>query len=69
MGKQSGSVQNFQVIVNLLQIDGLINEMLFWPKLLFFKGISKALCELVLYVFLEGTKSSFTVMGKSPSSN
>ena len=29
------------------------------PKLLFLKGISKAICDLVLYVFLEERKSSF----------
>ena len=50
----------FKLLLNLLQIDYTINKMLFWPKLLFVKGISKATCDLVLCVFLEGTKRSFT---------
>ena len=45
----------FKLLLNLFQIDGPINEVLFWPKLLLFKGISKVICDLVLYVFLEGT--------------
>ena len=32
--------------------------MLFWIKLLFLKSISKAIRDLVLYIFLEGTNSS-----------
>ena len=40
--------------------------MLFFPRLLFLKGIPKAICDLVLYVFLEGTKSSFKKNGKVP---
>ena len=38
----------------------LINEMFFWPKLLFLKDTSKVICDLVLCVFREGTKISFT---------
>ena len=45
---------------------GSINEMLFWANLLFLKGISKAICDLVLYVFLERTKSSLTWNGEEP---
>ena len=44
---------------NSFQIDGPINEMLFSPKLLFLKDISKVICDLVLYMFLDGTNSSF----------
>ena len=51
--------KTFELLVKLFQIDDPINEMLFWPELLFFKGISKAICHLALYVFLEGTKSSW----------
>ena len=44
----------------LVQIGGLKNEILFWPKLFFLKGICKGICDIVLYVFLQGTNSSFT---------
>ena len=37
---------------------GPMNEMLVLPKLLFLKGISKYICDLALYIFLEGTDSS-----------
>ena len=43
----------------LHQQNGLKNKMLFSPKLLFFKDISKAICNLVLFVILEGTNSTF----------
>ena len=47
----------FNSLLNLFQKDGLINEIHFWPKLLYLKGISKVTCDLVSYVFLEGTNS------------
>ena len=40
-------LKNFSSLPNLFQVDGLINEMLFGPKFLFVKGISKAICDLV----------------------
>ena len=43
-----------------------INEMLYLPKLLFLKGISKTIRNLVLYIFREGRKSSFTWNGEVP---
>ena len=52
--------KNFNSLLNLFQIYGPKNGMLFWAKLLFVKGVSKAKCDLVLYVFLKVTKSSFT---------
>ena len=55
----------FRSLLNLFQIDGPINEMLFWPMLLFLRGISKAICDLVLYI-LEETNSSITQNGKFP---
>ena len=58
--------KTFKLLLNLFQIDGPINKMLLWPKLPFFKGTSKALCDLVLHVFLEGTKSLFTYNAKVP---
>ena len=42
--------------------------MLFWPKLLFLKGISKVICSLVIYQFLEGKKTLLQRMVKSTSS-
>ena len=50
----------FRSLLNLFHIDGFINEMLYWPKLPLLRGISKAICDLVLYIFLGGTNSSFT---------
>ena len=38
----------------------------FGLRYFFFQRISKAICELVLYVFFEGTKSSFTYNGEVP---
>ena len=58
--------KTLKLLLNLFQIDGPINEMPFWPTLLYFKGISKAIFDLVLYVFFEGTKSSFTYNGEVP---
>ena len=55
----------FRSLLNLFQIDGPINELLFWPMLLFLRGISKAICDLVLYI-LEETNSSITQNGKFP---
>ena len=52
--------KNFKSLLNLFQIYGPKNGMLFWAKLLFVKGVSKAKFDLVLYVFLKVTKSSFT---------
>ena len=54
MSKRSSSVKIFRAWLNLLQIDGPINEMLFWPKLLFVMDNSVAICDLVLCIFLEG---------------
>ena len=48
--------KTFKLLLNLFQRDGPINEILFWRKLLSFKGISKAICDLMLYIFLEGQK-------------
>ena len=56
----------FRSLLNLLQVDGPKNELLFQYKLLFLKGISKAICDLVLCVFLEGANSSFTENSKFP---
>ena len=39
--------KTLKLLLNLFQTDGPINEMLFWPKLLFFNVISKAICDLV----------------------
>ena len=47
-------------LLKLFQIDGIINVILFWPKLPFLKRLSKAICDLVLYGFWEEIKSSFT---------
>ena len=58
----------FGSLHNLYQRDGLKNEMLFWPKLLFLNGISKSKCDLVFYVFLEETTVNLDRMVKSPSS-
>ena len=56
----------FRSLLNLFNLyDGPINEMLFWPMLLFLRGISKAICDLVLYI-LEETNSSITQNGKFP---
>ena len=46
-------ISNFQVLLSLFQVDGSINEMLFWAKILFLK----AMCDLVLLIFLEGKNS------------
>ena len=40
----------FKSLLNLFQKDGPITETLFWPESLFFRGISKVLCDLVLYI-------------------
>ena len=40
--------------------------MLFCPRLRFLKGISKVICDIVLYIFLEGTKSLFTQNSEVP---
>ena len=57
MSKRSVVVfKTFNLRLNLFQRDGSINEMLFLPKLLFFKVISKAKCHVKLYVFLGGQK-------------
>ena len=53
-------------LLNLLQIDSPKNEMFFCTRLHSLKGISKAIYDLVLNVFLEGTKSSFTQNGEVP---
>ena len=49
----------FRSLLNFFQKDGPMNEMLFWLPLLFLKGISKAITDPALYVFLEGTTSEF----------
>ena len=51
----------FKSLLNLFKIDGAKNEMIFCPRLLYLKGISKNICDLALYVFLEGTKCSFSM--------
>ena len=43
-------------LLNLFHIDAPINKILFWPKLRFLRDISKAMCDLVLYLFHEETK-------------
>ena len=55
-----------KLLLNLFQIDGPVNKMLYWPKWLFFKVFSEAICDLVIYIFLERTKSSFTYNGEVP---
>lgn len=49
----------FRSLLNLFEKDRPIIEMIFWPKLIFFKGISKTINYLVLYIFLEETNSLF----------
>ena len=44
--------KSVRLFLSLFQIDDLLNEMLFWPKLLCLRGISKAIFDLVLYIFL-----------------
>ena len=66
MSKRCGSVKNFNLLLSLLPRDDPVNEVLFWRKLLFLKGIFKAICDLVLYVLWKGTKSSFTWNVKVP---
>ena len=56
----------FKSLLNLFQIDVSKNEVFFCTRLLFLKGISRAIYDLVLYIFLEGTKSSFTQNGEVP---
>ena len=56
--------KTFKLLPNLFQKYGPIKEMPFWTKLLFFKGISRAICNLVLYVLLKGTKISFIQNGE-----
>ena len=56
--------KTFNLLPNLFQKYGPIKEMPFWTKLLFFKGISRAICNLVLYVLLKGTKISFIQNGE-----
>ena len=51
-------------ILHSFQIEGPINEMLFCPNLLFLKGISQDIFDLVLQIFLQVTKSSFTKNGE-----
>ena len=60
----------FRLSLDLFQVNGPKNEMLFWLKSLFLKGIIKTMCDLVVYVFLDETeftdlhrivKSSFNV--------
>ena len=64
MSKRSGSIKNFQVIAQFIsnRWTNKRNDLL--TKVTFFKAISKAICILVLNVFLEGTKSSFTYNGQ-----
>ena len=50
----------FKSFLNIFQKDGFKNKMLFCPRLLFLKGISKVICDLVSYVFLVRTKCLFT---------
>ena len=40
--------KNFKSFLSLFEIDRSINEILFWPMLLFLKGISKTMCEWVI---------------------
>ena len=49
----------FRSLLNLFEKDCPIIEMIFWPKLIFFNGISKTINYLVLYIFLEETNSLF----------
>ena len=49
----------FRSLLNLFEMDRPIIEMIFWPKLIFLKGISKTINYLVLYIFLEETNSLF----------
>ena len=44
--------KSVRLFLSLFQIDDLLNEMLFWSKLLCLRGISKAIFDLVLYIFL-----------------
>ena len=44
--------KSVRLFLSLFQIDDLLNAMLFWPKLLCLRGISKAIFDLVLYIFL-----------------
>ena len=66
MSKQVAVFEIFRSLLSLFKIDGPINKMLFRPKLLFLRGISKAICGLVLYTFLEGTNCSFIYNGEVP---
>ena len=56
-----------KLLLTLFQIDGSINEMFFWPKLLFFKDFSKIMGDLVFYVILEEKKADLHRMVKTPS--
>ena len=66
MNKRSGSVYNFNVIAQFFKNRWPIKRNTFLTQVSFFKGISKAICNLVLYKFMEGTKRSFTLNGKVP---
>ena len=44
----------FRSLLSSVQIDSP-NEIVPWSKLLFVKGIMKTICDILLYVFLEGT--------------
>ena len=54
MSKWNASVYNLQAIAQFIPIRCPKNEMLFWPKSLFLKVISKAINDLILYSFLNG---------------
>ena len=46
----------FKSLLILDHILGPRNDILFWPKAVFRRGISNAICDLVLYLFEEGVK-------------
>ena len=56
--------KTFKSLLNLFQTNGPKNKKLLWLKLLFLKGVFKAICDLVLNPLLERTNSSFTYNGE-----
>ena len=44
---EAAAFKILRLLLNLFQINGPINKMLFWAKLLFIRGVFKVLCDLV----------------------